>query len=161
MNRVSPSLIRVYADEVTYNLHVMVRFGLEQELLEGKLPVRDLPEAWNEGYRKELGITPPDNKDGVMQDIHWPDGAFGYFPTYTLGAMAAAQLAAAARRADPDIMPAITRGDFTPLMAWLRRNVHQQGSLLSTDELLRQATGGPLDATAFTAHLGRRYLGES
>ncbi len=158
---VEPGFIRVDADEVTYPAHVILRTRLEQAMIAGDLQVADLPGAWREGMAGLLGITPPDDRLGCMQDIHWPDGAFGYFPTYTLGAMAAAQLAAAARRADPDIMPAIARGDFTPLMRWLRRNVHQQGSLLSTDELLRQATGGPLDATAFTAHLGRRYLGES
>jgi carboxypeptidase Taq len=159
--RVEAGFIRVDADEVTYPAHIILRTRLEQALIADELKVADLPAAWNEGMTGLLGITPPDDRRGCLQDIHWPDGAFGYFPTYTLGAMAAAQLAQAARRAEPDIMPAIARGDFGPLMDWLRTNVHALASLTSTDEVLVRSTGRPLDATAFKAHLRGRYLGET
>ena len=156
--RVEPSLIRVAADEVTYPAHVILRTRLERAMIAGDLQVADLPGAWGDGMVDLLGIRPPDDRRGCLQDIHWPDGDFGYFPTYSLGAMAAAQLAAAARAADPQIMPAIAKGDFGPLMAWLRPKVHNKASLLSTDELLVEATGKPLGADAFKAHLRRRYL---
>jgi len=156
--RVAPSLIRVEADEVTYPAHIILRTRLERAMIAGDLAVADLPGAWNDGMVELLGIRPPDDRLGCLQDIHWPDGAFGYFPTYSLGAMAAAQLAAAARVADPQIMPSIAKGDFEPLMAWLRPNVHNKASLISTDELLIEATGRPLGADAFKDHLRRRYL---
>jgi carboxypeptidase Taq len=108
--------------------------------------------------RELLGVTPPDDRLGCLQDIHWYDGAWGYFPTYTLGAMAAAQIYAAARRAVPGIPAAIGRGDFQPLLRWLAETVHGKGSLMSTRELLAEATGGPLDAGIFKAHLEARYL---
>lgn len=157
---VAPGFIRVDADEVTYPAHVIIRFRLEKALVDGALPLADLPGAWNEQYRTLLGITPPNDRLGCLQDIHWYDGAWGYFPTYTLGAMAAAQLFDAATRADSAILPAIGRGDFAPLLAWLRPNVHAQGSLLSTRDLLAAATGRPLDPAVFKAHLAQRYLGE-
>ena len=107
-----------------------------------------------------VGVVPPDNRDGCMQDIHWMDGTFGYFPTYTLGAMTAAQLFDAATTADPEILPSIGRGEFAPLLGWLRENVHRWGSFYSTDELLTKATGRALDADVFRAHLERRYLSD-
>jgi carboxypeptidase Taq len=157
---VEPGFIRVDADEVTYPAHVILRYRLEKALVEGSMSLSDLPEAWNDGTRRLLGITPPDDRLGCLQDIHWYGGAWGYFPTYTLGAMTAAQVFDSARRADPGIMPAIGQGDFRPLLAWLRANVHSQGALLSTRDLLIQATGRPLDAEVFKGHLRRRYLGE-
>ena len=157
--RVSPSLVRVDADEVTYPLHVILRYRLERALIGGDMKLADLPGAWNEGFKRYLGIAPPDDRLGCLQDIHWPDGAWGYFPTYTLGALAAAQLFAAACAADADIKPGIARGDFAPLYAWLRANVHSLGSLLSSDQLLERATGSPLGTTAFRRHLEARYLG--
>jgi carboxypeptidase Taq len=156
--RVKPGFIRVDADEVTYPAHVILRFRLEQALIAGQLKVADLPAAWNEGMEQLLGIVPPDDRLGCLQDIHWYDGAFGYFPTYTLGAMTAAQLFDAADRALPDLEGDIAQGRFAPLLGWLREHVHGQASSLSTDELLRQATGKPLDAAIFKAHLRRRYL---
>jgi len=156
--RVRPGFIRVDADEVTYPAHIILRTRLERALIAGDLAVADLPGAWSEGMKELLGIAPPNDRLGCLQDLHWPDGDFGYFPTYTLGAMAAAQLMAAARAADPESIAAIGRGDFAPLMAWLRVHVHSRGSLLSTDELLRVATGAPLGAAAFKAHLKERYL---
>lgn len=127
-------------------------------MIAGDLAVADLPGAWGDGMVELLGIRPPDDRLGCLQDIHWPDGDFGYFPTYSLGAMAAAQLAAAARATDPQIMPSVGRGNFQPLMAWLRANLHNKASLMSTDELLIEATGKPLGADAFKDHLRRRYL---
>lgn len=158
--RVEPSLIRVEADEVTYPAHIILRTRLERAMIAGDLTVADLPAAWNDGMVELLGIRPPDDRRGCLQDIHWPDGAFGYFPTYSLGAMAAAQLAEAARADDAEIMPAIAKGDFGPLMAWLRPHIHNLASLVPTDELLARATGKPLNADAFKAHLRRRYLDE-
>lgn len=157
--RVAPGFIRVDADEVTYPAHVILRYQLERAMLAGDLAIDDLPGAWNEGMRRLLGITPPGDRLGCLQDIHWYDGAWGYFPTYTLGAMTAAQLFDAATRADPDILPAIGRGHFGPLISWLRRNVHEKGSRLSVRELLVEATGKPLDPKVFEGHLQARYLG--
>ncbi|MBP6817916.1 MAG: carboxypeptidase M32 [Ferrovibrio sp.] len=156
--RVKPDLIRVDADEVTYPAHVILRYRLEQAMLAGDLAINDLPDAWADGMQTLLGVDVPDHAHGCLQDIHWPAGSIGYFPTYTLGALAAAQLYAAAREADPGIAPGIARGDFKPLLRWLRANVHGQGSLLSTDDLLRHATGKPLGTDAFKAHLKARYL---
>jgi len=156
--RVERGFIRVEADEMTYPAHVILRFRLEQALIAGDLSVMDLPSAWNDGFVALLGLTPPDDARGCLQDIHWYDGAFGYFPSYTLGAMAAAQLMEAARRADPGIDAGLARGDMSPLLAWLRPNVHGKGSLLGFNDLLRQATGRPLDPSCFVGHLKDRYL---
>jgi carboxypeptidase Taq len=156
--RIRRGFIRVDADEMTYPAHVILRFRLEQALIAGDLTVADLPAAWNDGMQSLLGITPPDDARGCLQDIHWYDGGFGYFPSYTLGAMAAAQLMAAARRAIPGLDDAFARGDLLPLMSWLAKNVHGRGSLLGFNDLLRRATGKPLDPTDFDAHLAGRYL---
>jgi len=156
--RVERGFIRVEADEVTYPLHVILRTRLERALLSGDLTVADLPAAWGEGMRTLLGVIPPDDARGCLQDIHWYDGAIGYFPTYTLGALAAAQLFGAATAADPAIPEAIGRGDFTPLLAWLRPNVHARASSATTDEILQAATGAGLGTGAFLGHLKRRYL---
>jgi carboxypeptidase Taq len=156
--RVKRGLIRVDADEATYPAHVILRYRLERAMIEGQLKLAELPGAWNELMRKLVGAVPPDDRDGCLQDIHWPGGAWGYFPTYTLGAMTAAQLFDAAKRADSTILPSIAKGDFAPLMAWLRPNVHERASLLDTDGLLLAATGKTLDAGIFKAHLKARYL---
>jgi carboxypeptidase Taq len=157
--RVRRSFIRVDADEMTYPAHVILRFRLEQALIGDQLTVQDLPGAWNDGLQALLGITPPNDAQGCLQDIHWYDGAFGYFPSYTLGAMAAAQLMAAARDQVPELDEALGRGDLAPLLNWLRRHVHGVGSRLTFNEILREATGRALDPTAFQAHLRARYLG--
>lgn len=157
---VKPDFIRVDADEVTYPAHVILRTRLERAILADDLHLSDLPGAWNDGMRDLLGIDVPDDRRGCLQDIHWYDGAFGYFPTYTLGAMLAAQLAEAAAQADPDVPSALGRGDFSPLMAWLRDAIHSQGSLSSADDLIRRATGRPLESAAFKRHLQHRYLGD-
>lgn len=157
--RVSPGLIRVDADEVTYPSHVILRYGLERRLIAGDMAVADLPDAWRQGMKRLLGVTVADDADGVMQDVHWPSGAFGYFPTYTLGAIAAAQLFAAAKAANPGLLAAIAEGNFAPLLSWVRTHVHSQGSLGTTDEILARATGQPLGVAAYKAHLEARYLG--
>jgi carboxypeptidase Taq len=156
--RVARGFIRVDADEITYPAHVILRFRLERALIGGALDVADLPAAWNEGMRDMLGITPPDDAKGCLQDIHWHDGAFGYFPSYTLGAMAAAQLMKAARAAVPGLDEALAEGEMAPLLGWLRAHVHGKGSLLGFQDLLREATGKPLDPADFTEHLTARYL---
>lgn len=156
--RVERGFIRVDADEMTYPAHVILRFRLERAMIEGSLGVADLPGAWNEGLHGLLGIRPHDDGLGCLQDIHWHDGAFGYFPSYTLGAMAAAQLMAALRRAEPDLDAQFARGDMAPMMRWLGEKVHAQGARLGFQDLLRHATGKALDPADFTAHLTARYL---
>ena len=156
--RVAPGFIRVDADEATYPAHILLRTRLERALMSGALAVRDLPGAWRDGMVRLLGIAPDTDRDGCLQDIHWMDGDFGYFPTYTLGAVMAAQLFAAARAAEPDLLPGIAAGDFAPLRAWLKANVHVHASLLNMDALLERATGRPLDLAAYTTHLRARYL---
>jgi carboxypeptidase Taq len=156
--RVEPGLIRVDADEVTYPAHVILRYRLERALLAGDLDLADLPGAWRDGMKALLGIVPPDDKDGCLQDIHWPSGAWGYFPTYTLGAITAAQLFAAARAQLSGLMDDLARGDFSRLLGWLREHVHSQGSRWSAAELLTRATGAPLGVAAFKRHLEARYL---
>jgi len=158
--RVERGFIRVDADEVTYPAHVILRYRLERALIGGGLALADLPGAWNDGMRDLLGVVPPDDRRGCLQDIHWPGGGWGYFPTYTLGAMTAAQLFDAAVRAVPEVRPALARGDFAPLVGWLRDKVHGLGCLPpSTDAVLEHATGRPLDAAVFRRHLEARYLG--
>jgi carboxypeptidase Taq len=143
---------------MTYPAHVILRFRLEQALIAGDLAIADVPAAWNDGFRALLGLTPPDDAQGCLQDIHWYDGAIGYFPSYTLGAMAAAQLMAAARRGVPDLDAALARGDLGPLIGWLRAKIHAVGNRLGFNALLHAATGKPLDPSDFTAHLTARYL---
>jgi carboxypeptidase Taq len=158
-HRVAPGFIRVDADEVTYPLHVILRWRLEQALLSGELAVAELPGAWNDAMAALLGVRPPNDRLGCLQDIHWYDGVLGYFPTYTLGALAAAQFFTAAEAAQPAIPQALARGDFRPLLAWLRQQVHARASSAQSDEIVAAATGRPLGTQAFLAHLKSRYLG--
>ncbi len=155
---VQRGLIRVDADEATYPLHVILRYRLEKALLSGDLAFKDLPAAWNDGMQELVGITPETDTNGCMQDIHWHMGAVGYFPTYTLGALNAAQLFEQATNDIPSIPEGIGQGDFTELVAWVREKVHQKGSLLSPTELMVSATGRPLDSEVFKRHIKRRYL---
>ncbi len=158
-SRVERGFIRVNADEVTYPAHIILRYRLEKALIAGDLTLPDLPGAWNDGMAELVGVVPPNDRLGCLQDIHWPGGGWGYFPSYTLGAMTAAQLFDAARSADPEIVPALSRGEFAPLVAWLRVNVHETGCFhASGDELLTAATGRPLDSSVFKRHLEQRYL---
>ena len=156
--RVGRGFIRVDADELTYPAHVILRFRLERAMIEGSLDIADLPGAWAEGLHALLGITPPDDARGCLQDIHWPSGGFGYFPSYTLGAIAAAQLMKAARAATPGLDAGLATGDLAPLVGWLRAHVHAHGNSLGFQDLLRAATGKPLDPMDFQDHLNIRYL---
>lgn len=145
INDVHPSLIRVEADEATYNLHIIIRFELEQALLSGDLPVSELPEAWNDRYEAMLGIVPDSDADGVLQDIHWSAGLWGYFPTYALGNLYAAQLFARAEEDLGGLDDAFAVGDFRPLLDWLRRQIHHRGKTYSATDLVRQVTGQSLE----------------
>ena len=159
--RVERSLIRVDADEATYPLHVIVRYTLERALLSGDLAVKDLPGAFRERMERVVGIRPATDRDGCLQDVHWPSGAFGYFPSYTIGAIAAAQLFAAALARHPAIPSELSRGELTSLQAFARENVHAHGSRYDTSTVLERATGRGLDVDALLGHLRRRYLGET
>ena len=159
--RVRRDYIRVGADEVTYPLHIILRFELERALIAGDLAVADIPDAWDKSMTRYLGLSTRDNlKDGCMQDVHWFSGAFGYFPTYSLGALTAAQLFAAASRANSKMEQQIEAGEFHPLIDWLRREIHDRGQLLIAEDLLVEVTGERLDTRFFKAHLERRYLGD-
>lgn len=156
--RVQPDYIRVRADEVTYPSHVILRYELEKAMISGALDVALLPEAWNARMEEKLGITPPDDAQGCMQDIHWPSGSFGYFPTYTLGAMMAAQWFAAFKRDIPEWAEQIEKGDFAALSHWLKRNIHEKASSVSRQRLLEEATGEALNVRIYLDHLNDRYM---
>jgi carboxypeptidase Taq len=157
VNRVERSLVRVEADEVTYNLHIVLRFELELALLRGALEVKDLPGAWGERSERILGLRPPDDARGVLQDIHWAQGDFGYFPTYTIGNLYAASLFAAALRELPGLGAGVARGDLAPLLGWLREKVHRFGRALPAEEIVRRATGRGLDDRDFEDYLAGKY----
>lgn len=156
INDVSPSLIRVEADEATYNLHVLLRFELEQAMLTGDLSTNDVPAAWNERMNKYLGLTPPDDARGCLQDVHWSHGSIGYFPTYTLGNLYAAQFYEQAKRDVSGLEAGFERGDFAPLLAWLRTNIHRHGKRYSARDLVKRITGQPLSARPLLDHLERK-----
>lgn len=158
--RVRPGSIRVEADEVTYPAHVVLRYRLEQALIVGDLAVTDLPAAWNDGMISWLGLEVRTDREGCLQDVHWYEGLFGYFPCYTLGAITAAQLFRAATAAHPQILTEIEQGRFDTLRVWLAENVHQLGSSLSTDEVLERVTGSKLSIEGFKSHLVARYLAD-
>jgi len=158
INKVERSLIRTDADEVTYNLHVMLRFDLELDLLEGRLAVKDLPAAWRARFDSDFGIAVPDDRNGVMQDVHWYAGTIGgAFQGYTLGNILSAQFFAAARRALPELRAQVERGEFAPLHGWLRENVYQHGAKLTADELVRRATGEPMSIAPYMDYLWSKY----
>jgi carboxypeptidase Taq len=158
INRVQPSLIRVESDEATYNLHVMLRVELELALIEGTLRVADLPGAWNERMREYVGLTPPADGVGVLQDIHWAAGLFGYFATYTLGNVIAAQLWSAFGDAYPERDTDIESGRFVELLAWLRRELHRHGRKFEPQELVRRITGSPVDPEPYLRYLESKYV---
>ncbi|WP_243123802.1 carboxypeptidase M32 [Thermaerobacter sp. FW80] len=157
VNRSRPSLIRVDADEVTYNLHIMLRFELELALLDGDLPVDELPAAWREKTRAYLGLEPADDGEGVLQDIHWSWGGFGYFPSYALGNLIALQLWEAALRDEPALPEQIARGDLGGVLRWMRAHVHRHGARYEPLELVRRATGSELGEEAFLRYVRRKY----
>ena len=158
INKVEPSLIRTDADEVTYNLHIMLRFDLELELLEGRLRVKDLPEAWRAGMQAYLGVTPPNDRDGCLQDVHWYFGSIGGgFKSYTIGNVLSAQFFAAAVKAHPDISSEIASGQFGTLHGWLTDNIYRYGLTLTPGEIVTRATGSPMTMAPYLAYLRRKY----
>jgi carboxypeptidase Taq len=157
INKVQPSLIRVEADEATYNLHIMLRFELEIAMMEGSLDVADLPEAWNAKFKEFLGLVPPDDGLGVLQDVHWSGGMIGYFPTYALGNLVAAQLWTKINEDVPDLSSKIERGEFGDLLNWLHENVHRYGSKFEPTELLTRVTGGGLTARPYLRYLREKF----
>lgn len=158
VNRVRPGLIRVDADEVTYPMHVILRYELEQDLIAAKLETVDIPEAWAEKMQQYLGLsTLEDMENGPMQDVHWPAGLFGYFPSYTLGAMMAAQQWSAMEKRLPNVAEDLEKGDFSAINEWRKDNIWQHGARYPTPELMKKATGKPLNPDYFIAHLKKRY----
>lgn len=157
INTVRPSEIRVEADELTYDLHILLRFELEVALFEDNLSLAELPAAWNEGMKEYLGVTPENDARGVLQDIHWAAGLFGYFPTYTIGNVLSVQLFEAAMEARPQIPDEMERGEFGALLGWLRENVHRYGSKYEPQDLIRGATGRPLDTGPYLKYLDSKF----
>jgi carboxypeptidase Taq len=155
-NKVAPSLIRTEADQVTYNLHIVLRFELELEIFEGRLELSDLPEVWNARTAEYLGLEVPDDADGVLQDVHWGGGAFGYFPTYSLGNVIAGQIWDAAKTALPDLEEQIERGDLAPLRDWLAEHLYQHGNKFMPKVLIERISGGPIDVDPYLRQLRER-----
>ena len=158
VNRSSPSFIRVEADEVTYDLHIMLRFELERAIFDGQLAVNDIPGVWNERMQDMFGLKVPDDAHGCLQDIHWSMGMFGYFPTYSLGNLNASQLTASAKKEHPQIDGEIAEGDCSTILAWMRKNVHSEGSRWLPGELVERATGEATNSELHMKHLKDRYL---
>jgi len=157
INKVQPSLIRVEADEATYNLHIMLRLELEIAMMEGTLAVKDLPEAWNSRMEEYLGITPPNDADGVLQDIHWSGGMIGYFPTYALGNLISVQLWETINEALPDLESQIRRGEFGALLGWLRENLHRHGAKFEPQEIVERITGSKIDPAPYIRYLQTKF----
>jgi carboxypeptidase Taq len=157
INAVRPSFIRVEADEATYNLHIMLRFELETDMVAGTLKLEDVPEAWNAKFKDYLGIVPPTDTLGVLQDIHWSSGLIGYFPTYSIGNLLSVPLFNRAVEAHPAIPQEIARGEFGTLLGWLRENVHKHGRKYEPKELIRRATGRELESKSYVRYLKTKY----
>jgi carboxypeptidase Taq len=157
VNAVRPGLIRIEADEVTYGLHIILRFELEQELLSGAVAVRDLPDTWNARMKDYLGLDVPDDAHGVLQDMHWSSGLLGYFPTYQLGNVISVQIWERARAELGDLEEQFARGDFAQLREWLREQVYRFGCMYPPEELVRRVTGSDLDAGPYLAYLRRKF----
>jgi carboxypeptidase Taq len=157
INKVQPSLIRVEADEATYNLHIMLRLELEIALMENRLKVKDLPEAWNSRMQEYLGITPPDDAQGVLQDIHWSSGMFGYFPTYALGNLISAQLWEQMQKDIPNLATEVRQGEFSPLLEWAREKIHRHGAKFEPQELVERVTGSKIDPQPYLRYLKTKY----
>ncbi|HNT55444.1 MAG TPA: carboxypeptidase M32 [Anaerolineaceae bacterium] len=157
INKVKPSYIRVEADEATYNLHIMLRLELEIALMEGSLKPADLPAAWNTRFQEYLGLTPPTDKVGVLQDVHWSHGLIGYFPTYALGNLVSCQLWNVIQQAIPDLNAQIEQGEFSALLSWLRQNVHAHGSMFEPQELVQKITGSRIDPGPYMQYLKTKF----
>jgi carboxypeptidase Taq len=158
INKVERSLIRTDSDEVTYNLHVMLRFDLELDMLEGRLAIKDLPEVWRARFKEDIGIAVPDDKDGALQDVHWFSGPVGgAFQGYTLGNILSAQFFATALKAKPSIPDEIAHGEFATLHGWLRENIYRHGAKYTASELIQRVTGGPMSIEPYMAYLWKKY----
>jgi len=157
VNKVEPSLIRVEADEVTYNLHICLRFELELGLIEGKIKVEELPERWNAAMKEYLGVVPPDDAKGVLQDVHWSGGSFGYFPSYALGNLYAAQFMEALRADLPDLWENVRKGNTAPILSWLREKIHRFGRMYFPGELCEKVTGKKLSPEPFLQYIQEKY----
>ena len=158
INTVQPSLIRVEADEVTYGMHIILRFELEREIIEGNIQVSELPELWNEKMENLLGVTPPTNSDGVLQDIHWSGGSFGYFPTYFLGNLYGAQFYNTALKQHPNLPNEYEKGNFSNLLSFLRENIHQYGRIYQARDLVKRVTGEDLNPDYFIKYLEKKFF---
>jgi carboxypeptidase Taq len=154
---VEPSLIRVEADEATYNLHIMLRLEVEIAVIEGKLAVKDLPEYWNTKMQEYLGVTPPNDAQGVLQDIHWSFGAFGYFSTYALGNLVSAQLWEKINQDIPNLADQVRAGKFDELLDWLRKHIHRYGRKFQPQEVVQKATGSKIDPAAYMRYLRSKF----
>jgi len=159
INKVSPSLIRTSADELTYHFHILIRYEIEKALIEGNIAVGELPEVWNEKYKAYLGVDVPSNSKGVLQDIHWSHGAFGYFPTYSLGSFYAAQFYEKAKQDISGLENEIAQGNMLNLLSWLRSNIHQHGKMYSAGDLCIKVTGEPLNFSYFMNYAKEKYSG--
>lgn len=159
INKVQPSFIRVEADEATYNLHIILRFELEQEIMEGKIALHDLPEAWNARLKSYLGVEAPNDAQGVLQDIHWSSGGIGYFPTYSLGNIISCQIWDKVLAAMPDLYEQFERGEFIALREWLRQNLHTHGRKFTPQETLQKVVGGSINVGPYVKYL-KAKLGE-
>lgn len=157
INRVAPSFIRVEADEATYNLHIMLRLEMEIDLLEGTVEVKDLPDVWDERFQAYIGVTPPDSAKGVLQDVHWSYGLMGYFATYALGNLISAQLWEVIQRDLPDTDAQIGKGEFAPLLGWLREKIHRHGAKFEPQELVQRVTGSKIDGAAYIRYLQKKF----
>jgi carboxypeptidase Taq len=157
INTVQPSLIRVEADEVTYGMHIILRFKMEKDIIEGKVQVSELPEIWNEKMENLLGVTPPSNADGVLQDVHWSSGYFGYFPTYFLGNLYGAQIYKDALKNNPSLPEEYEKGNFSNLLTYLRENVHQYGKIYQANDLIKKITGEDLNPNYFIEYLEKKF----
>jgi carboxypeptidase Taq len=157
INKVKPSFVRVEADEVTYNLHILLRFEMEADMLEGRLEVNDAPAAWNAKFKDYFGLDVPDDSLGILQDAHWSAGLIGYFPTYTLGNLASVQFFEKAVADVPSIPAEVERGEFGGLLGWLRESIHRHGRKFLPGELIERVTGSPLNSSHYIAYLRRKY----
>ncbi|HET7898887.1 MAG TPA: carboxypeptidase M32, partial [Flavisolibacter sp.] len=157
INKVQPSLIRTEADEISYHFHVFIRYELEKGLLEGSLQTADIPLLWNDQYKQLLDVNVPDDKQGALQDVHWSHGSFGYFPTYSLGSLYAAQFFDRAKSTLPGLEEQIAEGNTQPLLSWLRETIHAKGRYYTSEELCREVTGEPLNPDYFLAYAKEKY----
>jgi carboxypeptidase Taq len=158
INKVQPSFVRTEADEISYHLHVYIRYELEKNLLENNLSTKDIPLFWNEHYKKLLGVSVPDDQKGCLQDVHWSHGSFGYFPTYSLGSFYAAQFYSAAKLQLGSLEEDLKKGDTTSLLNWLKVNIHQKGRFFTSEQLCTEVTGKPLDASYFINYILDKFV---